>query len=173
MSHPPESGLAAAYGELLGLLSNGAHLDAFLDRVVAVATGVVSPPASCGLTVRRDGQPFTVVSSDDFAAQVDEIQYGADQGPCLDSLRTGVVVQVDDLSRDERWGDYRAHAVAHGVVSSLSLPLVIEGETVAALNLYSNLAGAFCGPARQYAEAFAAQSAAALALAQRHINHTH
>jgi GAF domain-containing protein len=167
MNDPPSNPLAAAAGQLLSLLSNATHLDVFLDRMVRLAGEVVTPPAACGLTLRRDGQPFTVVSSEDFAAQADEIQYGAQQGPCLDSLRHGIVVQVDDLARDDRWARYRPHAVAHGVVSSLSLPLSIDGHTVAALNLYSKRPNGFDGPQRQHAEAFAAQGAAALALALR------
>jgi len=167
MIDPPVNALAAASGELLTLLSSATHLDVFLDRMVHLAAEVVTPWAACGLTLRRDGLPFTVVSSEDFAAQADEIQYGAGQGPCLDSLQSGEVVQVDDLAQDERWPDYRPSAVAHGVVSSLSLPLAVAGQTVAALNLYSNRPAAFDGPARQHAEAFAAQGAAALALALR------
>jgi GAF domain-containing protein len=166
----PDSGtnpLAAASAQLLTLLSDATHLDVFLDRVVHLAADVTSPPATVGLTLHRDGQPFTVVSSNDLAAQVDEIQYGRDQGPCLDALRKGIIVQVDDLARETRWDGYRTHALAHGVVSSLSLPLIIDGHTVAALNLYSNRPAAFDGPPRQHAGAFAAQAAAALALALR------
>jgi hypothetical protein len=167
MTDPPRNDVAAAAGQLLSLLSNATHLDLFLERMVHLAAEVVTPSAACGLTLRRDCQPFTVVSSDGFAAQADEIQYGANEGPCLESLRHGVVVQVDDLSRDSRWPRYRPHAVAHGVVSSLSLPLTVGGQTVAALNLYADRPAAFAGAARQHATVFAAQGAAALALALR------
>jgi GAF domain-containing protein len=155
---------------MLSLLSHAPHLGLFLDRVVHLAANVVSPPAACGLTLRRDDQPFTVTSSDDLAAQVDEIQYGADEGPCLDSLRKGVVVQVDDFTREERWGSYPTHALAHGVISSLSLPLTVDEQTVAALNLYSNRPAAFNGPSQQQAKAFADQCSAALALALHQIS---
>jgi len=167
MIDPPGPPVAAAAGQLLSLLSDATHLDVFLDRMVRLAAEVVTPSAACGLTIHRDGQPFTVVASEDFAARADEIQYGAAEGPCLDSFRHGTVVQVDDLAQDDRWAGYRPHAVAHGVVSSLSLPLIIGGHTVAALNLYSDRPNSFAGPPRQHAEAFAAQGAAALALALR------
>jgi GAF domain-containing protein len=159
--------LTSAYRQLFGVLVESPNVDAFLDEVVRLAAEVVTPAAAGGITVRRDGRPFTVSSSDDLAAQVDETQYGADEGPCLDTLRTGIVNQVDDLSREERWDRYRPRAIAHGVVSSLSLPLAVDGHTVAALNLYSDQPAAFSGPVRQHAEAFAAQCGAALALALR------
>jgi GAF domain-containing protein len=170
VDHTSEYELAAAYGQLLNLLTDSPDLDTFLDQVVALAAQVVTPAAACGLTMRRDGQPFTVANSSPLAAQVDEIQYGADQGPCLDTLRSGHIVQVDDLPGDQRWDRYRPHAVAHGVVSSLSLPLTVEGRPVGALNLYSTQPAAFTGATRRHAEAFAAQCAAALTLVLRQAN---
>jgi GAF domain-containing protein len=167
MDEPSSTTLAAASAQLLNLLTGGPDLNRFLDRVVVLAAEVVTPAAACGLTIRRDGRPFTVASSSAVAAQVDEIQYGADEGPCLDSLRGGRAVQVDDLAADDRWDRYRPHAVAHGVGSSLSLPLAVDGQVLGALNLYSPQRAAFAGPARQHIEAFAAQCAAALALVLR------
>jgi hypothetical protein len=58
---------------------------------------------SCGITVQPNGRPLTVASSDLLASQVDELQYGLDEGPCLASLRTGQVVRIDDLAADQRW----------------------------------------------------------------------
>jgi len=161
--------LASAYGQLLGLLVESPDLDAFLEKMVHLAAGVVTPVAGCGLTVRRDGQPFSAAASNDLAAQVDEIQYGTDEGPCLQAMRSGTVVQVDDLSQEERWDSYRPHALANGIMSSLSLPLVVDGECLGALNLYSATPAAFAGPQRAQGEAFAAQCTAALTLALRQV----
>jgi GAF domain-containing protein len=162
--------LASAYGQLLGLLVEAPDIDAFLDKMVRLATDVVAPAAACGVTICRDGQPFTPATSNDLAAQVDEIQYATDEGPCLDALRTGTVVQVDDLSQEERWDSYRPHAIAHGVVSSLSLPLAVDGETLGALNLYSAAPAAFAGQLGIHAAAFAERSAAALTVTLRQVH---
>jgi GAF domain-containing protein len=164
-----DSVLASAYGQLLGLLVESPDMDAFLDKMVHLAAQVVTPAAGCGLTVRRDGQPFSAAVSNDLAAQVDEIQYGTDEGPCLDAMAGGTVVQVDDLSQEQRWDGYRPHAVAKGVVSSLSLPLMVDGESLGALNLYSATPAGFVGPQRARAEEFAAQCAAALTLSLRQV----
>ncbi|MGC5662299.1 GAF and ANTAR domain-containing protein [Micromonospora sp. WMMD723] len=168
MSHASPHDLADAYRQLLGLLSDSTGLDDFLHQVVMLAARVVTPAAACGLTVRRDGHPVTVTTSDAFAAEVDELQYGADEGPCLEALYQGRVVQVDDLAADGRWPRYGPHAVARGVTSSLSLPLQIDGQTVAALNLYSVRPASFVGAPREHAAAFAEQCAAALTLMLRH-----
>jgi GAF domain-containing protein len=165
-AHSDDSGMASAYGQLLGLLVESPNIDAILEKVVDLAGQVVTPAAACGVTVRRDGQPFSAATSNHLAAQVDQLQYETDQGPCLDALRSGAVVQVDQLSHDDRWDRYRPPAVAHGVVSSLSLPLVVDGESLGALNLYSTAPAAFAGQ-RGHAETFAAQCAAALTVSLR------
>jgi GAF domain-containing protein len=167
VSQPSDpNALASAYGQLLGLLVEAPDIDAFLDTMVRLAADVVVPAAACGVTVCRDGQPFTVATSNELAAQVDEIQYGTDEGPCLEALRTGTVVHVPDLGRDERWASYRPRALERGVVSSLSLPLAlaVEGETLGALNLYSTVPAAFAGPHGVHAAAFAERSAVALTM---------
>jgi transcriptional regulator with GAF, ATPase, and Fis domain len=163
--------LASAYGQLLGLLVEAPKIDAVLEKMVRLAAEVVTPAAACGVTVRRDGRPFTAAMTDELAARADEIQYDSGEGPCLDALRHGVVVQVDDLTREGRWDGYRPHAVAHGVRSSLSLPLTVEGETLGALNLYSVTPAAFGGAHRESAEDFADRSAAALTVSLRQVRH--
>ncbi|MGR6320183.1 GAF and ANTAR domain-containing protein [Micromonospora soli] len=167
MSDAAQSHLASAYGLLLALLADSTHVDAFLDQVVRVAAEVVTPAVACGLTMRRDGDVYTVASSDELAARGDEIQYGADQGPCLDALRRGRIVEVVDLAEDERWGRYREHALRLGIVSSLSLPVTVGRETVGALNLYATHRAAFTDTARRHAVAFTDQAAAALTVILR------
>ena len=163
------SSLDSAAGQLLGLLVESPDLDAFLDKIVHLAAEVVKPAAACGLTVRRDGQPYSAATSNQLAAQVDQLQYDSDEGPCLHALRSGTVVEIYDLSQDDRWPDYRPHALAHGIGSSLSLPLIVESESLGALNLYSTTAAAFAGPQRQQAETFAHQCSAALAVSLRQL----
>jgi GAF domain-containing protein len=163
--------LASAYGQLLGLLVESPEIDAVLEKMVGLAAEVVTPAVACGVTVRRDGQPFTAAMTNELAARVDEIQYVSDEGPCLDALRHGAVVQVDDLAQEARWDSYRASALAEGVRSSLSVPLTVEGERLAALNLYSVTPAVFGGPHRECAEAFADKSAAALTVSLREVRH--
>ena len=65
--------LASAYGQLLGLLVEAPEIDAVLEKMVALAAEVVTPAVACGLTVRRDGQPFTAAMSNELAARIDQI----------------------------------------------------------------------------------------------------
>jgi GAF domain-containing protein len=169
VSDRSDENAASVSGQILGLLVQAPDLDARLDRLAHLAAEAVEPAAACGVTIRRDGHPFSVVASNDLAAQVDELQYGTDQGPCLDAMRRGVVIQVDDLRQETRWDSYRPHALAHGVVSSLSVPLFVEGESLGALNLYAATPEAIAGSPRAEAESLAQQCAAALTVSLRQV----
>jgi GAF domain-containing protein len=158
--------LVDALVTLPSLLVGASNVEAFLTEVARLAAGVV-PAASCGITMRRDGRPLTVASSDERAERVDEVQYGAGEGPCLDALRTGVPVEVADLTAERRWATYRPHALEHGVRCSLSLPLTAGTAPVGAMNLYGFVPQAFDAAARRHAETFAVQASTALTLLLR------
>ncbi|TDD67430.1 ANTAR domain-containing protein [Jiangella aurantiaca] len=150
------------------LLLDAPRVEQFLTELAKLAADVVEPPASCGITTSYDGQPRTIVSSDPRAAQVDEGQYAGGWGPCVHSLATGEVVEIADQESDPRWPEYRVHAIALGVRSSLSLPLSVNGEVVGAMNLYDfDEPEAFDIQNRRRAETFAAQASTALTLALR------
>jgi GAF domain-containing protein len=161
-----EADLAAAYRELQNLLLDRPDVSEFLNEVAALAASVV-PGCSCGITMRRDHEIMTVAVSDQFAAAIDEIQYGRGQGPCLETLHTGIQVNVADLAADDRWGDYRIYALTYGVRSSLSLPLAIDGIVRGALNLYTTVPNSFGMSETRRSKAFAHQAAAALTIVLR------
>ncbi|HEV7824843.1 MAG TPA: GAF and ANTAR domain-containing protein [Mycobacteriales bacterium] len=168
----PVPDLADAVTELAQLMLATASAEKLLDDLARLAARVVTPSASCGVTLRRDGQPLTVATSDALAGQVDQVQYGEEQGPCLHSLHSGEVVTVTDLATDARWPDYRVRALGYGVRSSLSLPLTVDGDTRGALNLYAPAPDAFADGGRQRAETFAVQGSAALTILSRQSRHT-
>jgi GAF domain-containing protein len=101
----------------------------------------VAADRSCGITYRTQYGVLSVASSDATANAVDELQYSGGDGPCLQAMRTGEPVRVEDVLTETRWGMYAGLAAQAGIRSSLSYPIVIGGESVGALNLYSTLAG--------------------------------
>lgn len=160
--HGPES-----VRELTDLLLSTESFEEYAQQIVELAAQRVLAGSSCGLSLRRDGRVSTAASSDDLASQVDEAQYGSGEGPCLEAIDAAAVVLVVDLADEERWSGYRLQALAQGVRSSLSIPIVLRGEATGALNLYSVTAGAFTGEHAERAVGFADQAAGALALAMR------
>lgn len=138
----------------------------FLQQLAALSAAVV-PRTSCGVTIRRDNQVATVASSDEFAMLLGEIQYGRGQGPGTQALRTGERVEVPDLATDDRWSEYRIHALTAGVRSSVSLPLTVNDATIGAVNLYSRARDSFSSKDIRWAESLTLQAASALALLLR------
>ena len=66
-----------------------------MSELATLAADVIVPPGlCCGITAA--GRAATCVSmrppGDRRAAQVDEVQYGANEGPCLEALNTGAVM---------------------------------------------------------------------------------
>jgi GAF domain-containing protein len=163
--------LAAAYAELQHLILDGPDVTDFLQQLAALASGIV-PGTHCGITLRRDGQIATVVSSDDAAVRMDEVQYLRGRGPCLAAIQEGTRIEVPDMETETRWGDYAGHALANGIRSAFSLPLTIDGHPQGALNLFATTPHAFTDHDIERAEAFTAQAATALTILLRHASHT-
>ena len=177
VARPPDGSaagqdLSAALTELASLMLATSTVTQLLDEVARLAADVVTPAGSCGITMRTDNTPLTVVNSDARAAHVDEVQYDQGEGPCLESLRTGQAVLVADVRTEHRWALYPAHALGYGVRSSLSLPLAVNGDVYGALNIYSGTAQAFGAEQRRKAETFAIQASAVLTVALRQAQQT-
>lgn len=166
----PEEYAEAELGELIAslptLLLGSDDLQTFLDSVATMASTVVEPPAACGITTQTEHGPATVATSDPRAGEVDERQYDAGVGPCLQALATGEPVEVEDQATDERWPAYREQALRLGLRCSLSLPLQFDGRTLGALNIYGfDRPQSFGGSERRRVERFAEQATTAIALA--------
>jgi GAF domain-containing protein len=161
------SDFSASIAELQAVLLGTESIDGFLRELASLASRGVGEGLSCGITLQPNGRPLTVASSDASAAQLDELQYGLDEGPCLASLRTGQQVRIDDLVTDQRWRSYAVRALAHGVRSSLSLPLITQGRSVGALNLFSTRPSFFGEAETRLAERFAQDATVAVGIAAR------
>jgi Stage II sporulation protein E (SpoIIE)/GAF domain len=160
---------AANLAELAGLSSSPESPEQILHRITVLATRTLTAVASCSVTIESEDEPATVASANDLAAQLDELQYTNGDGPCLQALRDGEVIRVDAMPDETRWGAYPQRAFDHGVLSSLSVPLTLDGKALGALNFYATLTGGFVNDSeRGMAELFAAQAGATLNNAQHY-----
>lgn len=137
-----------------------------LQRVVDLAAVAVPPATYTGITMLVDERVSTSVFSDPDVPEIDQAQYAAGTGPCLDAFRDGEIRRIASMEREERWPDFRRTALQHGIRSTLSLPLVVGEESLGALNLYSEGEDAFSEDDEANAESFAIQAAVVLANAQ-------
>lgn len=140
-----------------------------LDELAEFSAVTLADPAMafCSITLIQRKKPVTVASSEEKASRLDETQYRTGDGPCLTAIRKQVVVHVPDLTGDDRWPAYTAAALEAGVGSSLSVPLILEGEAEAGLNLYSTRSHGFTGEDISMVETYSHHASKALRLAVR------
>ena len=131
-----------------------------LRNVTDLATEAVGA-AMAGLTIMDDrGRASTVVYTDRMVAEIDQAQYDNDRGPCLDAARTKEIFEVQDTQDEGRWPEFAASANAHGVRSTLSVPVVVAADGLGALNFYGSEPSFFAGDdKRRMAILFAGQAA--------------
>jgi GAF domain-containing protein len=138
-------------------------MSTLLQRVVDLSNEVMPGNTETSITLLVRDRPTTPVSSGALAIQLDKAQFANGDGPCLHAARTGEVTEISDTRRESRWPGYTRRAVEYGNLSSLSLPLPIDGTTSAALNTYAPTAHAFDAGSRTLALRFAPYATVAIA----------
>lgn len=132
-----------ALESLSATLDDGGELETALGVVCRHLTAVVPGADMASVTLVRDGSAHTAASTDDMVVEIDADQYAAGEGPCLHAASTGEVVRVDVADACERWPRFARGALAAGVASYLSAPLVVDSTHAGALNLYGLSAHGF------------------------------
>jgi GAF domain-containing protein len=164
MSHPEQ--LSQGLRALSHFLVGDANVEDTLTKVAELSTTSLGA-AFAGITLETERGPRTSVFTDRESPAIDQAQYDADHGPCLDSMRTGDVNRIDSTEADTRWPAFSRAALDHGIKSTLSLPLTVPDHTPAgALNLYARDVAAFDAQAEIDGADFAEQAAVVLLNAQ-------
>ncbi|WP_378737895.1 GAF and ANTAR domain-containing protein [Nocardia brasiliensis] len=141
--------LATGMAELTALLLSANDIGASLHAMTEIVSRMLPGRPMVGVTMRLAGEPVTVAATGTEVIVVDEAQYNQRHGPCLAAMETGQPVSAPDLTHEQRWGDYPARALAHGIHSVYAQPLLAEGEPVGALNLYARLPYGFDEPSQR------------------------
>jgi GAF domain-containing protein len=162
----PHDPVRGALDALAGYMIGSAPLDETLRHVSDVTVAALPGAAYAGISTLVDGEPRTAVFTDAEAPEIDAAQYEAGEGPCLDAFRHGVIFRVNDTASETRWIAFCKAAAAHGVRSTISLPMISNGEGIGALNLYSREVAAFADTDETLAMALASQAAVVLGNSQ-------
>lgn len=123
-------------------------LDEVLQRLAETATRAIQDADAVTITVAPQ-QPRTAAASDRTLIEVDEKQYGANRGPCLEAARTLHAVRAVVGQNSDIWPEFETAADEHGVRAYLSVPVVLPASNhndavhVGSLNIYSYTATAF------------------------------
>jgi GAF domain-containing protein len=147
-------------------------LDETLQAIVEVARASVPGFDEVGIsTLHKDGKVQTRAATGDLVHQLDDLQYGLSEGPCVDTLREAHVVVAPHIQHDQRWPRYVPAAVERGLRSQLAVRLYLDDQgTLGGLNLYSTTSDDVDPEAEGTAELFAAHAAIALGNAREREN---
>ena len=140
--------------------------EATLQHIVNLARSAIANCSMAGMTLLDQTGPRTAVATDEVAGQVDRFQYEAQSGPCLDAYRHQEVQRIPATRTDEQWPVFSRNAAANGVLSTLSEPLIVNGDGIGALNLYGDREAAFDASDEHVAQIFASHASITLANAR-------
>ncbi len=137
-----------------------------LSAVVAaqqVSTGFATPAlllgichAACarlhgsgaGITmISRDGWRGVIAATGALSERLEELQFVCGEGPCVDAVRLGHPILVDDL-QDRTWRDWTGYAPAAqaaGVRAVFAFPIQVGAARIAVLDVYRDTPGPLTG----------------------------
>lgn len=135
-------------------------------RVAEFAVQAIPGAQGAGLTLLESDRPQTVIATEPFVHEVDDVQYGLGEGPCLSAVTHGRTFTSGNLGGATQWPRFGPRVGRLGVHSALSLPLLAEDRSIGALNVYARPRDSFSAESVRLGEAFAGPAAVTVANAQ-------
>jgi hypothetical protein len=108
--------LAALSRLILGPGQRG--LEDMLRHVGEFAAQAIRAADGAGLTLVEDDRPDTVVATAEFVREVDAIQYGIGEGPCITAAAQQCTVWSGSLGGDRAWPRFGPRAGRLGCIAS-------------------------------------------------------
>jgi hypothetical protein len=130
-------------GEIILALLDGARSTASLPELLCVNAKAQLDVFGVAVTlVDAEGQLQPLAASDQRAARAQDFQFELVEGPCLDVVSSGRVLQVTDVANDGgRWPAYSRELTGLGVGAVASFPLRVGGIRLGVLDVYGARAG--------------------------------
>ena len=159
--------LQASLGELAALVAGSQRLEDLLAQVATSATRAIPGADGAGVTLLRVDRPENRVealaASAPFVSEIDRIQYVVlNEGPCITAALEQRTVRSGSLGGEKMWPRFGPRVGRLGVHSALSLPMLLPGQLVGAINVYAHDKDVFDDHAAELGELFAAPAAVAV-----------
>jgi GAF domain-containing protein len=167
---PLAAELTGVFVRMSRLLLSEETVDTALRLVTSLAQETIHQTAGAGVTVGTDGKRSTAAASDRVVERADDLQYGLDEGPCLTAWRDRVLVRIDEVRTERRWPRWTRAVEPLGIRSSMSTPLIVSGDTLGAIKVYSRESAAYDTHDERLLQLFAEQAAILLANVQSYEN---
>ena len=157
-----------AFAELATIRSGADPRDSVLQQVATLATRTIPGVGEASVTLVEDADPRTAAWTGSLAVELDERQYRAGFGPCVDASLSGQTILIDSHDDHSPYPFFTDACRRHGVRYVLSAGLPTTQELVGALNLYTRDEQPVDNASIALAQAFAGVTAAAAANAALH-----
>ena len=92
-----------AFAQLGRIKLSDTDLNGVLKTIADLAKRTIPGASDVSVTLVRMNAPHTAVFTGDMALRLDESQYEAGSGPCLDASATSATMSVPDTTRENRW----------------------------------------------------------------------
>lgn len=163
--------LRASLADLAGLVTGALGLQELLVQVATFAAHAIPGAEGAGVTLlrtdRTDNRVEALAASAPFVEQIDEIQYvTVNEGPCITAALERRTVRSGSLGGERMWPRFGPRVGRLGVHSALSLPLLLPGQLVGAINAYAHGKDVFDEHAAELGELFAKPAAVSVHNAQ-------
>jgi GAF domain-containing protein len=152
-----------AFAELSKIMLGAQPLAATLARIAELAKQTIPGAADVSVTLMQEGRVSSVAFTGPLASGLDERQYEAGFGPCMEAAISGKTIAIDDTANSDTYPDFGRVAAHHGITHTMSIGLPVEQRTVGALNIYGSDGLPFDQSTAEMATTFASYAAVAVA----------
>lgn len=137
MAPTRDAKIARTLVELADTLVDGFDIVELLTELCDRCLDILDVDAAGVMLVAPDGDLRVLASSSEEMRLLELFELQAQEGPCLDSYRSGEPVVNQDLAvNNVRWPRFSSEALAGGFRSVHALPMRLRGTVIGALNLF-------------------------------------
>jgi GAF domain-containing protein len=136
--------LAQTFVELADTLVAGYDLIEFLQTLTERCVELLEVDAAGLLLADAGGRLQLVAASTERARVAELFQIQNDEGPCLDSYRSGQAVIISDIRSAQaaaRWPQFAAAAREMGFAGVHAIPMRLRDQVIGTMNLFSSAPG--------------------------------
>ncbi|HLL62826.1 MAG TPA: GAF and ANTAR domain-containing protein [Propionibacteriaceae bacterium] len=159
-----------AFAELARIVVGTEPPHQTLCRIAELAKQTLGGGEDVSLTVIADGSPRSVVFTGPLAVDLDERQYQAGFGPCLDAAKTGQTIVIESRHDNGPYREFARIADGAGVRHVVSVGLPLAQRSIGGLNIYRTADEPLAETLLQHAQVFAGHAAVAVANITSHAN---
>jgi transcriptional regulator with GAF, ATPase, and Fis domain len=127
---------ATTFVEIVDTLVDDFDVIDVLTQLTSRCVELLKAAAAGILLADANGQLRVIGASTEQVGLLELFQIQNDEGPCLDSYRTGAVVFDASLDADSAWPRFAEESVRSGYPSVCAVPLRLKNLTLGCLNLF-------------------------------------